>query len=209
MKSIENKIIVFLLSFSNKGKRIQTGFLLVLLIFLTESTVQAQTISGTTVVGAPVCAGSDVIVSFNAENSPGYKYDNNTVYTIYLSGSSGSSYTQIGVAFSTPGVSYSNSANASTTITRVVTIPSSTSAGASYKIAVGSTSPSFDASSGANASVPFEIKALPSALGAISGIATQCSQATGQSYSVAAVPNATAYNWTVPSGWSITSGSGT
>ncbi|CAM2772096.1 Concanavalin A-like lectin/glucanases superfamily protein [Flavobacterium succinicans] len=45
--------------------------------------------------------------------------------------------------------------------------------------------------------------------GAINGNATQCALQTGLSYSVAAVANATSYNWTVPPGWIITSGQGT
>jgi hypothetical protein len=209
MNSINNKIVLFLFSFSHKGKRIQTGFLLVLLIFLSQSTIQAQSISGTTVAGAPVCAGSEIIVSFTATNSPGNKYDNNTIYTLYLSSSSGSSFTQIAVDFSTTEVSYSNGANASTSISQTVTIPSSTSAGTNYTIAVGSTSPSFDASSGVGATAPFEIKALPSVPGVISGAAMQCPAFTAQTYSIAPVVGASAYTWTVPLGWSITSGAGT
>jgi len=47
--------------------------------------------------------------------------------------------------------------------------------------------------------------------GAITGSATQCVGATTQIYSIAAVPNATNYTWSVPteSGWSITKGKGT
>lgn len=41
------------------------------------------------------------------------------------------------------------------------------------------------------------------------GAATQCSGSTGQVYTVAEVATATSYNWTLPSGWNITGGSGT
>ncbi|MDX6180810.1 T9SS sorting signal type C domain-containing protein [Flavobacterium sp. Fl-77] len=51
--------------------------------------------------------------------------------------------------------------------------------------------------------------AVPAAPGAISGITPQCPALTGQVYSIAAVANATSYVWTVPTGWSITSGQGT
>jgi hypothetical protein len=44
---------------------------------------------------------------------------------------------------------------------------------------------------------------------AITGTSTQCPGITSQTYSIAAVTNATTYNWTVPTGWSITSGAGT
>ncbi len=53
------------------------------------------------------------------------------------------------------------------------------------------------------------LPAAPSTPGAIAGITPQCPALPGQSYSVAAVLNATTYTWTVPAGWSITAGQGT
>ena len=49
----------------------------------------------------------------------------------------------------------------------------------------------------------------PATPGTITGTATQCPGITSQTYSIAAVTNATTYNWTVPTGWSITAGAGT
>jgi gliding motility-associated-like protein len=49
----------------------------------------------------------------------------------------------------------------------------------------------------------------PSQPGAITGSALQCPGLAGQVYSITAVPNATTYTWTVPTGWTITAGSGT
>ncbi len=49
----------------------------------------------------------------------------------------------------------------------------------------------------------------PATPGSISGSATQCAGNTLQTYSVAAVPNATSYNWTLPANWTITAGLGT
>ena len=49
----------------------------------------------------------------------------------------------------------------------------------------------------------------PVIMGTIAGTATQCPGVTGQVYTIPAVPNATAYTWTVPAGWTITSGAGT
>lgn len=49
----------------------------------------------------------------------------------------------------------------------------------------------------------------PSTPGTISGTTAQCENATGQAYSIAAVAGATSYNWTVPSGATITAGQGT
>ena len=43
----------------------------------------------------------------------------------------------------------------------------------------------------------------------ISGTIWQCTSLTGQVYSITAVANALNYNWTVPTGWTITGGQGT
>ena len=50
---------------------------------------------------------------------------------------------------------------------------------------------------------------IPTTPGAISGELFQCERATNQIYSIAAVPNATTYNWSVPGEWAIISGQGT
>ena len=49
----------------------------------------------------------------------------------------------------------------------------------------------------------------PAAPGAITGLSAQCPGSTSQTYSIASVPNATTYTWTVPTGWTITAGQGT
>jgi hypothetical protein len=51
--------------------------------------------------------------------------------------------------------------------------------------------------------------AAPVAPGTVTGTAEQCINQTGLTYSIAAVANATIYTWTVPSGWTISSGQGT
>ena len=62
----------------------------------------------------------------------------------------------------------------------------------------------------ASASLPVTVSpATPATPGAITGTVTQCPALTGQIYSITAVPNATTYTWTVPTGWSITTGAGT
>ena len=53
------------------------------------------------------------------------------------------------------------------------------------------------------------VNPLPSAAGAISGTATVCQGQTGVVYSVSAISNVTGYTWTLPTGATITSGSGT
>jgi hypothetical protein len=51
--------------------------------------------------------------------------------------------------------------------------------------------------------------ATPATPATITGSATQCAGNTLQTYSIAAVANATSYNWTLPSNWTITAGTGT
>ena len=53
------------------------------------------------------------------------------------------------------------------------------------------------------------VSSVPATPGAITGIVAECPAMTGQIYSIIAVPNATTYTWTVPTGWSIISGAGT
>ena len=49
----------------------------------------------------------------------------------------------------------------------------------------------------------------PATPGTISGPVTATPNTSGLIYSISAVTYATTYNWTVPTGWSITAGSGT
>jgi len=53
------------------------------------------------------------------------------------------------------------------------------------------------------------VNPVPAAPGNISGSASACAGATGVAYSVTAVPYATSYVWTLPTGASIASGAGT
>ncbi len=132
----------------------------------------AQTVGIPLVSGAPVCAGSTVSLSFSVTNGNGVpsRYTNTTVYTIYLSTAAGTApYTSLGT-FNTTGVTYSNSNGGITNgITRTVTIPLATATGSGYKIAIGSSTPTFTGSNGANASLAFTITAPPSATIAYNG----------------------------------------
>lgn len=53
------------------------------------------------------------------------------------------------------------------------------------------------------------VNEAPASPGTISGTTTVCSGATGNVYSITAVPGATSYTWTAPSGATITAGQGT
>jgi hypothetical protein len=48
----------------------------------------------------------------------------------------------------------------------------------------------------------------PAMPGAINGTAAACPAASGQTYSIGSVANATSYTWNVPAGWSVTAGQG-
>lgn len=66
-----------------------------------------------------------------------------------------------------------------------------------------------NASGNSNVSHTITITPYPSAAGTITGSTTVCQGATLVPYSVTAIPNATTYNWTLPFGATIASGSGT
>lgn len=55
-------------------------------------------------------------------------------------------------------------------------------------------------------SLPVTVNSLPGTAGTISGTSVVCAGATGISYSVAAIPNAVTYVWTLPTGATISSG---
>jgi hypothetical protein len=57
--------------------------------------------------------------------------------------------------------------------------------------------------------VQITVNPVPSAAGSISGTASVCAGQNGISYSVGAISGATSYTWTLPSGASIATGSGT
>lgn len=63
--------------------------------------------------------------------------------------------------------------------------------------------------SGNPSSLPVTIKALPSAAGVITGSNKVCQGEKNVSYSVATIPGANSYQWTVPAGGTIVSGQGT
>ena len=50
---------------------------------------------------------------------------------------------------------------------------------------------------------------MPAQPGAMKGTGDKCPALTSQTYSIAAVTNATSYTWTVPAGWTITANTGT
>src|SRR4051812_27270346 len=144
-----------------------TSFLIIVSLFamcLTSS--KAQSIAITGITGTPVCAGSQVTINFSAINGNGNnsKYNNSSVYHIYLSNSSGGSFT---LASSFSLTANYNTSNGGTTsnLSTSFTIPANTSAGNGYKISMGSTSPSYNGSPfSLNASSAFTVNARPTAI---------------------------------------------
>ena len=128
-----------------------------------STTASAQSITVTNVAASPVCAGGNVTITFDATNGTGESdwYSNATVYTIYLSNSAGAGFTSQGT-FSTTGVTYTGGDGATTTgITTAFTIPGPTPAGTGYKIAIGSTGPTYSNAAGNNPSPAFSVVTTP------------------------------------------------
>ncbi len=63
--------------------------------------------------------------------------------------------------------------------------------------------------SSSTATVEFTPMVAPLTPGSINGLASSCPTTAGLTYSVSPVANAESYNWTVPTGWTITAGQGT
>lgn len=130
-----------------------------------------------------------------------------------IQGASSACRGQAGVAYNVSG--FSNLTSFQWTPPANVTLSSTTG---------GSTSATFSPSfvSGALTVVPYNGTCagtaatkiltgivLPSTPGAISGATTVSGGTNGVGYSISSIPNATAYQWSVPSGTTIASGSGT
>jgi hypothetical protein len=85
-------------------------------------------------------------------------------------------------------------------------IPGGTAQGTGYRIRVISSNPAL---TGADNGTNVTINSTVGSTGAISGPSTACQGQAGLVFSIPAVTNATTYNWVLPSGASITAGSGT
>lgn len=150
-------------------------------------------LSTNTISPTSICAGSSVSVGFTGDGPP----NAGNIYTAQLSNAAGS--------FAAP-VTIGTLSSVATAATISCVIPGITVVGSAYRIRVISSTPAIvGTDNGANLSV---LQAIGAA-GSISGVSTVCAGQTGVVYSVAAIANASTYNWTLPSGASITSGSST
>ncbi|MDE3212217.1 MAG: hypothetical protein KGM98_03205, partial [Bacteroidota bacterium] len=89
-----------------------------------------QSITVTNVVTTPVCAGSDVTISFNVTNGAGAAnyYTNSTFYRVYLSDASGNNLTPTGTPFNV-SATYSVGDGGNTLLTATFAIPVGTATG--------------------------------------------------------------------------------
>ncbi|MEP7263644.1 MAG: reprolysin-like metallopeptidase [Bacteroidota bacterium] len=135
------------------------------------------------------CAGSNLSVSYSCDGPA----NAGNIFTAQLSDSSGS--------FTTPATIGTLASTISGTIS--CTISAATIAGNSYRIRVVSSNPSITGSNnGSNISIFKQVTAA----GSITGSLSVCQGQTNVAYNITALPNATSYNWTLPSGGSIASG---
>src|SRR5665213_653872 len=139
---------------------------LLLFIFSPKSIAQLPIIYVTNVSTASSCAGSSITITFNVKNGNFSlnKFTNSTLYRVYLSDSTGTSFSAASGFFNNTSVPYATSNGATTYgLTQTYFLPSGIPSGASYKIAIGSQSPLFNAIGGAGASGGFLVNALPPA----------------------------------------------
>lgn len=140
------------------------------------------------------CAGDNLSVSY-AGDGPA---NAGNIFTAQLSDGAGS--------FASP-ISIGTLSSTALSGTIACTIPAGTPQGSGYRIRVISSNPSIvGTDNGSNFSI--YVTTLGAA-GTITGTSIVCQGNSGVVYSVPAVPNASTYNWTLPTGASIASGSGT
>ena len=141
----------------------------------------------------PICAGQSLSVGYTGDGPA----NAGNIFTAQLSNSAGS--------FAAPvNIGTLSSTSSSGTISCI--IPAGTAQGTGYNIRVISSNPSV---TGTDNATNLTIQTTVGATGVISGTASVCQGQTGVVFSVAAVTNATSYSWSLPAGFSITTGNNT
>ena len=159
------------------------------------------TLTATNAAGSDVETVTGYITVNEAPASPGTISGTTTV----CSGATGNVYSISAVPGAT---SYTWTAPSGATITagQGTTSATITMGSASGDITVTATNGCGTSSA---STLAITVNNAPAAPGTISGTTTVCSGATGNVYSITAVPGATSYTWTAPSGATITAGQGT
>lgn len=154
------------ISFNVKFKSWLIAFM-ALLISLVSLNSNAQTITNVAVSPTVFCPGSKVSISFTVTNGTGSTnyFTSLTQYTIYLTNGSG---TNFGALFtsqspSVPPPSVDGGIAVITFSNLTAPTASAIPPGNEYKISIGSTSPTYDGSTGADASAPFTVGSNPTA----------------------------------------------
>jgi len=137
-----------------------------------------------TVSDTALCVGSAFSVPINPT---GTVYNAGNTFTLQLSNAAG--------LFIAPLAIGSVSATGNSII--VATLPLSLTSGTGYKLRVVSTNPVRTSSVINNAP---NIKGLPVALSAITGVTSFCPNEAGKIFQVISVPGLSAYSWTIPTG---------
>lgn len=140
-----------------------------------------------------ICAGQAINVGYTGDGPA----NAGNVFTAQLSNSAGS--------FASPvSIGTLSSTAAAGSISCV--IPGGTAQGTGYRIRVISSNPAL---TGADNGTNITINSTVGSTGTIAGPSSACQGQTGLLFSIPAVTNATTYSWVLPSGASITAGSGT
>lgn len=140
-----------------------------------------------------LCAGGS---SFNVSFSGDGPSNAGNIYTAQLS--------TVGGAF--PGTTIGTLSSTASSGTISCTVLAGTTPGSIYRIRVIASNPSV---TGSNNGTNLTVQQSVGAAGSVTGTATVCAGQNSVAYSVAAITNATTYNWNLPSGATIASGAGT
>jgi hypothetical protein len=137
--------------------KIYKGAILILALFLGEM-VFSQTISVPTVTMTTNCPGSSVILEFTVTSGNGNprQFTRSTSFTAYIrSETPNATYGPI-ATFTVETLPASGSNNQPYSCTKVINLPANLTPG-SYRISIGSSSPTYNGSTGNNASATFTI----------------------------------------------------
>jgi PKD repeat protein len=201
-------------------------------VYSIASVPGATSYTWTVPVGASVSAGQGTTSATVTFGSTAGNVSVTATNTCGTSASSSQAIT-LNIVPVTPGIITGTStvcSGSSSNVYSIASIPGATSytwtvpAGASVSAGQGTTSATvtFGSTAGnvsvtatnscgtsASSSQAITLNAVPATPGIITGTSTVCSGSSGNVYSIASVPGATSYTWTVPAGASISAGQGT
>lgn len=192
-------------SFFVYRKILTIKLLVILFISLLAVETNAQTIGTISVSGTPACQGSTVTISFLVTNGAGSTkyFTTNTTYIVYYN--FGFGFSQLLTFKSSTAPSAAD--GASITITQSVIVPAAAPSSSNYRASVGSTLPSFNGSTGANASGVFTIHGVAGPNASFTKVfASSCHGGTDGSINVTPRGGTSpyTYSWTGVNGFTAT-----